>query len=190
MLTDLLPDTSNVVRFPIEARARPTLDLMRDLAPDVRAVEMTAEAFGLPLPSVDFRHRVDAGAAEHIMNHVDARPGEPRNAALRTLLDRVVAAAVKASSAWHRAATAAGDARQHVAQARAAGGYWMDALELRLETAERESAALLLEAYLLTEEAEGVARAVRLARSGQAWAPYDARREAEALFFGTERRSA
>jgi hypothetical protein len=68
MASDRLAGTDNVIRFPIEERARPTLGLMRDLAPDVRAVELTAEAFGLALPPADFRHRVDGEAAEYIMN--------------------------------------------------------------------------------------------------------------------------
>ena len=80
---------------------------MRELAPDVRVVEMTAEAFGLEVPDPDFRHRVDAEAAEHIVNHIDARPGEARKVALRGLLDPLVAEAVKAVRAWRRAATSA-----------------------------------------------------------------------------------
>jgi hypothetical protein len=37
-------------------------------------------------------------------------------------------------------------------------------------------------AHMRAEEAEGVARAVGLARSGEAWRPRDERREAEELF--------
>jgi hypothetical protein len=32
MTSDLLPGTANVVRFPVERRARPTLDLLRAIA--------------------------------------------------------------------------------------------------------------------------------------------------------------
>ena len=56
---DFLPGAGNVVRFPIDERARPTLDVMQELAPDVRVVEVTAEAFGLEVPDADFRHRVE-----------------------------------------------------------------------------------------------------------------------------------
>jgi hypothetical protein len=190
MARDTLPGTSNVVRFPIEERARPTLDLLREIAPDVRGVEMTAEAFHLPVPDPDFRHQVDAEAAEHILNNIDPRPGEERNMALRALRDRVVAAAVAAARVWRRASVAAEEARGRVAQARAEGGYWIEVLEQRRDALEHEAAILLLEAHMRGEEAEGVARAVHLARSGQAWAPFDLRREAEALFFGAEKRSA
>jgi len=190
MASDRLAGTDNVIRFPIEERARPTLGLMRELAPDVRGVELTAEAFGLALPAVDFRHRVDGEAAEYIMNNIDAGPGAARDTALRALLDPLIVGAVAASRAWRRAATAAADARRRVAQARTEGGYWMDALERRLNELEREAADLLVEAYVHNEEAEGVTRAVRLARSGQAWTPYDIHQEAESLFFGGGKKSA
>lgn len=190
MARDRLAGTDNVIRFPIEERARPTLALMRDLAPDVRAVELTAEAFGVALPPVDFRHRIDGEAAEYIMNNIDARRGDARDTALRAMLDPLVAEAVAASRAWRRAATAAADARRREAQARTEGGYWMDALERRMNELEREAANLVVDAYVRSEEVEGVARAVRLARSGQAWMRYDVHREAEALFFGGDRKSA
>jgi len=67
-------------------------------------------------------------------------------------------------------------------RARAVGGYWLDAAEQRRERLEREAAVWLLEAHLRSEEAEGVARAVRLALSGETWTPYDHHREADALF--------
>ncbi|HUB48231.1 MAG TPA: hypothetical protein VMB73_24905 [Acetobacteraceae bacterium] len=66
----------------------------------------------------------------------------------------------------------------------------MDALERRLNELEREAADLLVDAYVHNEEAEGVARAVRLARSGQAWTPYDIHQEAQGLFFGGGKKSA
>jgi len=45
MQTDAMPGTSNVLRFPVERRARPTLDLLREIAPDVREVLATADDF-------------------------------------------------------------------------------------------------------------------------------------------------
>jgi hypothetical protein len=49
MAGDTLPGTSNVVRFPIEERARPTLDLRREIAPDVRGVSKRQTAYTLRL---------------------------------------------------------------------------------------------------------------------------------------------
>ena len=46
MRVELLPGMTNVVRFPLEHRARRTLELLRGVAPDVREVLNVAEAFG------------------------------------------------------------------------------------------------------------------------------------------------
>ena len=97
MADDLLPGTTNVVRFPVEERGRPTLDLMRLLAPDVRTLDMLASAYDLDLPMMDFRDRVDAEAAEHILNHLDSEPGARRRVQLRAMLEPLVATAVEAA---------------------------------------------------------------------------------------------
>jgi hypothetical protein len=40
----------NVIRFPVELRAKPSIDLLIDVAPDLREVELIAEAFGFDAP--------------------------------------------------------------------------------------------------------------------------------------------
>ena len=95
MRLDRLAGTTNVVRFPVERRARPTLDLMREMAPDVREVPAIAEAFDLEAPAPDLRARVDAETARYIMEQFGGTGGVPARA-LETLLDPVVAAAVAA----------------------------------------------------------------------------------------------
>ena len=181
MATELLPGTRNVFRFPTEERARPTLELMRALAPDLRSVDMVAGAYGLELPDADFRDRVDAEAAEHIMNSIDPRPGPERTAQLRALLEPVVAAAVDAARASRRAWGVVGEGRRRLAGARAEGGDWTAALEARLQAQELQAAELTMEAHLRAEEAEGVARAVSLARSGEPWSPRGPHADMEAL---------
>ena len=47
----------NVIRFPAQFRAKPSIDLLIDVAPDLREVELIAEAFGLDAPDT-------AGAGE------------------------------------------------------------------------------------------------------------------------------
>ena len=42
---------SNVIRFPVELRAKPSIDLLIEVAPDSRKVELVAEAFGFDRPS-------------------------------------------------------------------------------------------------------------------------------------------
>ena len=46
---------SNVIRFPVELRAKPSIDLLIDVAPDSREVELIAEVFGFDAPDPDGR---------------------------------------------------------------------------------------------------------------------------------------
>ncbi len=91
MRIELVSGTDNVVRFPVERRARPTMNLLREIAPDVREVLQLVESFDLDGPAHDLRHRVDAEMAEHILNHVRPEPGLQRQTDLAALLAPVVA---------------------------------------------------------------------------------------------------
>jgi hypothetical protein len=42
----------------------------------------------------------------------------------------------------------------------------------------------LIEAHIASEEAQGAARAVSIAKRGEEWRPFNLRAEEEALFFG------
>ncbi len=92
MRIELVTGTTNVMRFPVERRARPTLDLLREIEPDVREVLQVAESFQLPLPGAELRDAIDEEVAEHILNHVRPEPGEARLAALDAILEPVVRA--------------------------------------------------------------------------------------------------
>lgn len=70
MRIELLPGMTNVVRFPVERRARATLELLRGIAPDVREVLSLAEAFGIEPPVHDLRERADAATADYIAAQV------------------------------------------------------------------------------------------------------------------------
>jgi hypothetical protein len=87
---------SNVIRFPVELRAKPSIDLLIEVAPDSREVELIAEAFGFEAPDPDGRSKADRAMAETIAKAVlPADPKERRtalNAMLKPLVDRAVAA--------------------------------------------------------------------------------------------------
>lgn len=181
MAPELLPGTTNVVRFPIDERGRPTLELMRMLSPDVRTLDLLAEGYGLELPPLDFRDRVDAEAAEHILNHLDPEAGPRRGEQLQALLDPLVVTAVEKARAARAAWALVGEGRRQLGQARREGGYWLQALEDRLNVQERRAAEATIEAHLRAEEAEGVARAVSLARQGAVWTPRSVTADMDAL---------
>lgn len=173
MRIELLPGLSNVIRFPVERRAEPTLDLLREIVPDSREVSNAIEAFGLDDPTVGLRHAVDASTAEYIINHVADEPGEARQAALDALLSKVLAQAVTACRDAHDASLAAGEAQQQLLQAQTEGGFWLEPIEERSNELTFRAVELLVEALRSSEQAEGVARAVGIARRGETWAPYD-----------------
>ena len=181
MRVELVPDTTNVVSFPVERRVRPTLELLREIAPDLRVVLSIAEAFDLAVPAPDLRALTDAETAEYILNHVVGAGGS-RHRALDALLDPVVAHAVAACRAAHDLSVDAAEARKTVQHARAALNCWIEPLQKRAEGLTRKAAELLIEAHARVEQTEGVARAVGIARRGETWTPRDVQAEAEALF--------
>ena len=188
MRVERLPGTANVVRFPVERRARPTLELMREMAPDVREVLALAEAFGLDVPVWDLRARVDEETARTIL---DQFGGGVASGALDGLLDPVVVAAVTAARAAHDQAVEAADAQLMLRQAEASGHFWLDPLRDRADASVLRLAELMIEAHGRVEAAEGAARAVGPARRGEAWAPRDLRAEEDALLaIGARARSA
>jgi hypothetical protein len=105
------------------------------------------------MPALDLRQRVDSETAGYIANQLPRHHAE-RDAILAELLAPVVRSAVSASRA--SVASALG----------------------RLDGA----AELMLPAHGRAEEAEGVARALRLARSAEPWTPSDVHAEASELF--------
>ncbi len=188
MRVELVPGMANVVRFPVERRARPTLALMREIAPDVREVLNVAEAFGLDMPAHDLRDRVDAETARYIVEQFGGVGALP-HAVLDELLRPVLARAVAASRTAHDLSADAAEARQRLSRARTAGHFWIEPLRERVETAMLRTAEALIEAHARVEEAEGVARAVDLARRGEIWAARDHDAEDAALIKLAPRRA-
>jgi hypothetical protein len=178
-MIEYLPGTENVIRFPVERRVRPTMELLREIRLDARTVLANAETMGYEAPEPDVRDRTDRSTAEHIL--LNTSTGErPSKAFLDELLDPVVTRAVELTRE-------AGDA---VAQARAAQKAVAAARACKQETTwlnERASLAMFhacgraLEAHIEAEKAEGVARAVGFARRGETWRSRDEDMELDLL---------
>ena len=102
MSVELLSGMTNVVWFPVERRARPTLELLRGIAPDVREVMNVAEAFGMERPLPDLREQADVATAEHIANQIPAG-GAERETLLGDMLEPIMAEAIASCRAAHDA---------------------------------------------------------------------------------------
>ena len=180
MRIELLPGMTNVVRFPVERRARPTLDLLREIAPDVREVMGLAEAFGMEMPAPDLRARTDAATAEHIATNAPVAPAE-LEFFLGGLEGIAVRRAISACRDAHDASVAAADAQKVLLDATTAGSFWIEPLREKAETRTERAAVLLLAAHAQSEQAEGVRRAVTLARLREPWTPRDVAAEMDFL---------
>lgn len=181
MPVELLPGMTNVVRFPVERRTRPTLALLRAIAPDIREVLTFADAFGIEPPDPALREQVDAATADYIATQLPPA-GPERERLLAELLEPVLVRAVEACRAAQDASLPAGEAHDALRRAQRAGHVCVDRLQLRAEALTARLAEVLLIAHAHSEAAEGVARAADLARRGEAWAPRDGRAEADTLF--------
>src|SRR5271168_3901171 len=77
---------SNVIRFPVELRAKPSIDLLIEVAPDSREVELIAEAFGFEAPDPDGRGKADRAMAQTISRMDLPADSKERRAALNAML--------------------------------------------------------------------------------------------------------
>lgn len=183
MRVELLSELNNVFRFPVERRARPTLDLLSEIGPDVRQVMIHAETFDLDMPPDDLRDQVGAATAEHIANTVPSTASKREQVVmLNELITPVVAAAINAARDASDAGSDVSDAEEHLAQAKTDGQTWrLDHLQARVDALTLRMAQKMVIAYERAEKAAGVSRAARLAYEGEPWTPFDATADMEAL---------
>src|SRR5271166_1034304 len=172
---------SNVIRFPVELRAKPSIDLLIEVAPDSREVELIAEAFAFEPPDPDGRGKADRAMAETIgKRDLPADPKERRaalNAMLKPLVDRAVAACGEA----RQTALRSDEAGEKLASAQIEGGYWLAPLEDAANHWAVESARLLLVAHEAAQAAHGAGRAIEFAKRGDPWRPSSIEEDVDAL---------
>ena len=183
MQIELLPGLTNVIRFPLEERVRPSIMLLHEIEPDVREVMNLAEAFQFAGPDLDLERATDRETAVYIAEQI--LPAEPHE--LKVKLDAllpVVEQAVAACRAAHTASKSAVQAHQKLHEATVGSGFCLGPLEDRATSLTEHAVRLLIAAYDCCQQAHGVSRAVWYARRGETWRPYDATEEAERFLLG------
>jgi hypothetical protein len=186
MSSDFNSGGAQLIRFPVELVARPTIDLLRSLAPDFRHVSLVAEAFGLDEPPLEVRHEADRAMAKRIA--MTTCWPEDKNAALEKMLKPPVERAIRLCREAREAGKRSDEAAEKFVTAQLAGGYWLKPLEDASDARAFEWASRLIDAYAASEEALGAARAVSMAIRGEAWRPFDLREEVEVALLGAASR--
>jgi len=169
---ELMPGLTNVVRFPVEERTAPSMDVIYKIEPDVREVMQVVEGFFLEMPDPEHANQVDAETACYIAEQVLPLAPSERGPALDDLLWPVVATAVEACRRADQVGKRAVAAGERLALAQAGGGQWLGLLERDADGLLSQSAELLVLAHQRCQEAHGVNRAVGMARRGETWKPY------------------
>jgi len=175
---EMLPGLTNVIRFPVEQRARPSYQLLVEIEPDIREVMNVAEAFGLEGVDPTLKDATDQETARYLAEQVLPIAGSDLNATLDGLLAPAVDRAVEACRSAHASSVRTVAAHQKLHGAKLGGSSWLEPLEERADTSTRETAELLVAASARCQEVRGMKRAIDLARKGEAWTPYDTRTDA------------
>ncbi len=171
MNIELLPGLTNVIRFPIELRAAPSMEVLYEIEPDSREVSLVAESYMLELPEPELFDLVDQETALHIALHVLPLAPAEQKAALAALLDPVVTLAVAACRDADRTSKRLVKAEALLLRATTEGGYSLQPLEENANALSQQAAELLILAHRRCVEAHGVNRAVGKARRGETWTP-------------------
>ena len=178
MNIEMLPGLSNVIRFPVEQRARPSYELLTEIEPDIREVMNVAEAFGLEGVDHNLKDATDRETARHLAEQVLPIAGPELNARLDGVLAPAVERAVEACRAAHASSVRTVAAQQKLHAAKVGGSSWLEPLEEQADLSTRETAELLVAASARCQEVRGMKRAIDLARKGEPWTPYDPQADA------------
>lgn len=167
----LMSGSTNVVRFPVERRLSPSMELIHDIEPDMREVSLVGESFFLELPEPDLRQQVDAETAIYITDHILPLTHDEQQVALEELLHPVLVRAVEACRHSSQVSRRSIQAQQRLLNAEVEGGPWLEPLQQAANTLINEAAKLLVLAHRRYQEAHGAYRAISMARHGETWTP-------------------
>jgi hypothetical protein len=164
----------NLVRFPVEQRARPSYEMMCDLAPDSRMIPAIAEALDVDDIDPSLRHAADRDMAESLALMTMPESAAARRQFFAALHEQALAPAIAASIEAKRLADDAYRASRVAIAARQRKELNSFSLGHRANHFLNASARAAMEAHRLCEIAAGKCRALTLAEMHEVWVPFDA----------------
>jgi hypothetical protein len=164
----------NLVRFPVEKRARASCEMMCDLAPDSRMIPHLVEALEVEDFDPDLRDAADRGMAQNLAAMVVPEGDAARRHFFRALREEVLAPAISAGIEAKRLADDAYRASRMAIDAQQKEELNSFALGRRANHFLNASARAALEAHRLCEIARGQCRALTLVEMHEPWVPFDA----------------
>lgn len=173
MRLELVPSISNVVRFPIERRVAASVELLFDIAPDVREVLNVAEAFGFAQPDPQTYDRADRAMAETLQSFDLPGTAVARRRIIDDIFRPLLDEAMQAIDAAGAAGRASEQAQQHLYKTVTACGLQNRTLEEQTDQMSVQAAEALLVAHERVQWALGSWRAAGLAHQGIGWTPRD-----------------
>ncbi len=180
----------NLVRFPVEQRARPCYEIMSDLAPDCRMIPDILEALEIHDFDPDLRDSADRAMAETLATLKVPQSGAARRQFFTELREQALAPAIAASIEAKRVADDAYRASRVAIDAEKKKELNSFALGRRANRFLNTSARAALEAHRLCEIARGKCRALTLAEMHEPWVPFDAQEAGAWLIEAAERAAA
>ncbi len=173
MRLELVPSTGNVVRFPVERRVAASVELLFDIAPDVREVLNVAEAFGFERPDPRLYDRADRVMAETLLSFDLPGTAVARHRIIDDLYQPLMDEAIRAIEAASAAGRLSEQAQQHLYQTLTIYGLEDRALGDQADDRAFQAARALLTAYERVQWALGSWRAAKLAQQARVWSPRD-----------------
>ena len=164
----------NLVRFPVEKRARASYEMMCDLAPDSRMIPHLVEALEVEDFDPDLRDAADRGMAQNLAAMVVPEGDAARRHFFTALREEVLTPAIAAGIEAKRLADDAYRASRMAIDAQQKEELNSFALGRRANHFLNASARAALEAHRLCEIARGQCRALTLVEMHEPWVPFDA----------------
>jgi hypothetical protein len=163
----------NAVRFPVEHRARPSFEMMCDLAPDQQMIPTLVEAMNVQDYDPDLRDHADRDMAEYLATLSLPSDPDARGNLLDRLSQQALRPAILACVEAKRTADETYRACRTAIDAREADPRNSSAFAYRANIFANVSARAALDAHRLCEIATGKYRAITLAAMNERWTPFN-----------------